>query len=82
MSEGESSEKYVGLLKVYKEEFKLIPIRLKSVRPFIFGDIVLCKPDSDEFNLEDPKQQAIDDVKKKAEEMIKSAKIKQEGVRY
>ncbi|KAI4465775.1 double-strand break repair protein mre11 [Holotrichia oblita] len=78
LSEGESADKHVGLLKVYKDTFKIISLPLKSVRPFIFDDIILCKPGTDDFNLDAPKEQAINDVKTKVEEMIQKATIKQE----
>ncbi|KAI4465769.1 double-strand break repair protein mre11 [Holotrichia oblita] len=78
LSEGEATEKHVGLLKVYKGTFKIIPLPLKSVRPFIYEDIVLCKPGTDEYDLQSPKKQAISDVKAKLEEMIQKATIKKE----
>lgn len=79
LSEGEATQKHVGLLKVHKETFKIIPLPLKSVRPFIYEDIVLCKPDTDEYDLQTPKKQAISVVKAKLEEMIQKATIKKEG---
>lgn len=75
-------QKHVGILQIYKGTFKFIAIPLKSVRPFIFDEIVLCKSDSDDYDMEDPKQQAINDVKAKVETMIQTAMIKQQGLRF
>lgn len=41
LSEGESIEKHIGLLLVHKNEFKLEPIKLQTVRPFIFESVNL-----------------------------------------
>lgn len=41
LSEGESKEKYVAILKICKGKFNIQKIRLKSVRPFIMGDVTL-----------------------------------------
>lgn len=48
LSEGESKKKHVGLLEIHKEEFRLKPIALNTVRPFVMASIVL----SDEPELE------------------------------
>lgn len=45
LSEGESIEKCVGILEVLGKDFKLAPVKLKTVRPFIFRSI-----DIDEFD--------------------------------
>lgn len=39
LSEGESIEKCVGLLEIKESEFKLTPLKLKTIRPFIFESI-------------------------------------------
>ncbi|KAG9320917.1 hypothetical protein KVV02_001722 [Mortierella alpina] len=41
LSEGESKEKHVAILKICKGKFNIQKIRLKSVRPFIMGDVTL-----------------------------------------
>ncbi|KAF9937595.1 Double-strand break repair protein mre11a [Mortierella alpina] len=41
LSEGESKEKHVAILKLCKGKFNIQKIRLKSVRPFIMGDVTL-----------------------------------------
>ncbi|KAJ8871322.1 hypothetical protein PR048_027639 [Dryococelus australis] len=43
LSAGESVEKYVGILKVYKKDFKLEPVKLETVRPFVMDTITLSK---------------------------------------
>jgi double-strand break repair protein MRE11 len=35
--------RHVGILEVQDKDFSLLPIPLKSVRPFIFDDIVLAE---------------------------------------
>ena len=41
LAKGESEEKFVGLLKVCKGEYKLKKLKLKTVRPFVFQDMIL-----------------------------------------
>ncbi|GAA6017549.1 hypothetical protein JCM8202_000328 [Rhodotorula sphaerocarpa] len=41
LSKGESIPKHVSLIKIQGKEFEFEPIRLRSVRPFIFEDVVL-----------------------------------------
>lgn len=41
LCEGESYEKHIGLVSVIGEKFKLDPIKLKTVRPFVFKTINL-----------------------------------------
>lgn len=41
LCEGESKPKHVGLLKINKNHFKMTSLKLKSVRPFIFDNIIL-----------------------------------------
>lgn len=43
LSVGEATEKSVGILEIYKQHFKMNEIPLKTVRPFVFDDIVLHK---------------------------------------
>lgn len=50
LSEGESKEKHVALLKICRGKFKLDKIRLASVRPFIMGDLVLADHQIDPTN--------------------------------
>lgn len=39
LSEGESIQKKVGILEIHHKEFKMIPVKLKTVRPFIFRSV-------------------------------------------
>lgn len=41
LSEGEAKEKKVGILEIRGKEFKLTPVALRTVRPFIFRSIEL-----------------------------------------
>lgn len=41
LCEGESYAKHIGLLTVFENQFKIEPIKLKTVRPFIFKSINL-----------------------------------------
>ncbi|EFN86093.1 Double-strand break repair protein MRE11 [Harpegnathos saltator] len=41
LCEGESKPKHVGLLKVNKKEFKMKSIKLNSIRPFVFDNMIL-----------------------------------------
>lgn len=45
MCEGESKPKHVGLLKVNKKDFKVRSLKLKSVRPYVFDNMILCDHD-------------------------------------
>ncbi|KAL6445377.1 hypothetical protein ACFW04_002289 [Cataglyphis niger] len=45
LCEGESKPKHVGLLKVNKSNFKMKSLRLKSVRPYIFDNMILSNHD-------------------------------------
>ena len=54
LSEGESKTKHVGLLKIRGKEFSLKKMRLKTVRPFVVGDIVLA--DIDGLSLNSPEE--------------------------
>jgi len=41
LSESESVEKHIGLLEIHERDFRLSPIKLSTVRPFIMEDLVL-----------------------------------------
>lgn len=45
LCEGESKPKHVGLLKVNKNQFKMKSLKLKSVRPYIFDNMILSNHD-------------------------------------
>lgn len=76
LSEGESLPKHVGLLNINRKKFKMCPILLKSVRPFLYREIHLDPPDTSRYNKEDPSKQAMNSVGKIIMEMLE--KIKKE----
>ncbi|XP_014224558.1 double-strand break repair protein MRE11 isoform X1 [Trichogramma pretiosum] len=41
LAQGESVPKHVGLLSIYKNKFKMDQLPLKTVRPFVFEDLLL-----------------------------------------
>lgn len=43
LCEGEALDKHIGLLLVHGTKFKLEPIKLKTVRPFIFDSVNLAE---------------------------------------
>ncbi|KAK4874208.1 hypothetical protein RN001_013568 [Aquatica leii] len=70
---GESIPKKVALLQVSKDGFKMIPIPLQTVRPFILDELFLENPQSENYLYEKPSEQAVDQVKQKINEMIAKA---------
>lgn len=52
LSEGESIDKHIALLTIYHDKFKCEPIKLETVRPFIFKSINLHDYE-DELDLDD-----------------------------
>ncbi|XP_055324860.1 double-strand break repair protein MRE11-like [Sitodiplosis mosellana] len=63
LSEGESIEKHIAILHVCQNQFKCEPIKLQTVRPFIFKSINL-QDYEDELDLDEG------DVKPKVKELI------------
>ncbi|KAM0750789.1 DNA repair exonuclease [Meredithblackwellia eburnea MCA 4105] len=43
LAKGESIPKHVALLKIQGKEFEMDPIRLRSVRPFVWDEVVLAE---------------------------------------
>ncbi|GAA5967733.1 hypothetical protein JCM3765_000014 [Sporobolomyces pararoseus] len=43
LAKGEAIPKHVGLIKIQGKEFDFTPIRLRSVRPFVFSEISLAE---------------------------------------
>lgn len=52
LAEGEANDKHIGLLKVYKNKFKLEAIKLDTVRPFVFKSYNLANM-VDDLDLDD-----------------------------
>jgi double-strand break repair protein MRE11 len=74
LSEGESDHKHVAIMEICGKEWKMQPIRLKTVRPFVVDSIVLSR-----LNLEVDRSgrkgnQVKRAVEKKVDEMIAVAK--------
>ncbi|KAF9917298.1 Double-strand break repair protein mre11a [Lobosporangium transversale] len=70
LSEGESKEKHVAILKICKGRFNIQKIRLQSVRPFIMSDVVLADHDLDPTN-----QQKVNRfISEKVRELVQKAK--------
>jgi hypothetical protein len=42
LCEGEAVKKHVAVLSIYKKNFRVTPLPLKTVRPFVFDTIVLA----------------------------------------
>ena len=80
LSEGEAKRKHVGLLKVNKKNFKMEPILLESVRPYIFRSICASELDLD------PMAEEREQVEQRAEEevysMIEESKRQLTGHRH
>ncbi|XP_055531500.1 double-strand break repair protein MRE11 [Wyeomyia smithii] len=80
LAEGESIDKCCGLLSIYKKQFRLDPIPLQTVRPFIFESINLANL-VQELQLDEGDAQAKVQsfASEKVEEMIERAKEKLTG---
>ncbi|KAF2896176.1 hypothetical protein ILUMI_09999 [Ignelater luminosus] len=79
LASGESLSKNIGLLKVCKQEFVMIPLPLKTVRPFLIDELILENPLSNSYHSEKPSEQAVNQVKEKISQMIEEAKSKYTG---
>ncbi|KAM9953986.1 hypothetical protein ACTFIR_009101 [Dictyostelium discoideum] len=75
LSEGESKDKFVGLLEVYKNQFRFKPFPLNTVRPFIMDQIILANSNIHPTQQND----VIQWIEQKVESMIEQAKLKSEG---
>eukprot|EP01084_Bolivina_argentea_P132141 233177_1 len=69
LSKSESKPKYCGILEIKSDECRLIPFKLKTIRPFLFDDIVLDDHFEHDIDIQD-----IDDfLKDKINTMIMTA---------
>lgn len=77
---GESKHKHCALLKIHKKNFSLQKIRLKTVRPFYFEDVVLSsttiKPEI--FH----EEKVLKYCKERVEALIRLSKEEHTGHRY
>ncbi|XP_058462901.1 double-strand break repair protein MRE11 isoform X2 [Malaya genurostris] len=77
LAEGESIDKCCGILSICKSQFRLDPIKLQTVRPFIFESVNLAHV-SHELELDegDVQQKVLSFAAGKVKEMIERAKEK------
>ncbi|POW20493.1 hypothetical protein PSHT_03399 [Puccinia striiformis] len=64
---------HVGILEVQDRDFSFVPIPLKTVRPFIFEDIVLAEDEEEKKLKLDDKPKIVKYLKSLVEELIKRA---------
>ncbi|GAM24521.1 hypothetical protein SAMD00019534_076960 [Acytostelium subglobosum LB1] len=75
LSEGESKEKFVGLLEVYKNQFRFKTHPLTTVRPFILDNLVLA---DSKINPAQPTE-VVDYIAQKVDSMIELAAERSQG---
>ncbi|KAI7818598.1 Metallo-dependent phosphatase-like protein [Gamsiella multidivaricata] len=76
LSEGESKEKHVAILKICKGKFNVQKIRLQSVRPFIMSDVTLADHN---LNPTDQQKQAKEDWIAKSGRMSRKRRMYSEA---
>ncbi|KAG0293188.1 Double-strand break repair protein mre11a, partial [Dissophora globulifera] len=69
LSEGESREKHVAILKICKGKFNIEKIRLQSVRPFIMSEVTLA-----DHKLDPANQQKVNSFISRKAHLIRQAK--------
>eukprot|EP01124_Arcella_intermedia_P010158 TRINITY_DN16696_c0_g2_i2.p1 TRINITY_DN16696_c0_g2~~TRINITY_DN16696_c0_g2_i2.p1 ORF type:complete len:688 (-),score=206.17 TRINITY_DN16696_c0_g2_i2:44-2107(-) len=74
LSEFESKPKHVGILEIQAEKFRLTPIPLNTVRPYLIEDIVLA---SVQISNPTDNEEITQALTEKVEEMIEKARIQQ-----
>ncbi|GFG28649.1 hypothetical protein Cfor_05677 [Coptotermes formosanus] len=72
LCEGEAVKKHVAILHLYKREFQVYPIALKTVRPFVFDSLVLADCTID-FTTEKPSEEVQKYVSEHLETLIQRA---------
>lgn len=80
LAEGESIEKKIGILEIHKKDFKLNPVSLRTVRPFVFRSVnideLVDRLKLDEGNVKD---KVTKFYKQNVDEMIEEARLKITG---
>jgi len=71
LSHSESTPKYCGIMDITRDACRLVPMRLHSVRPFIFDELAL----DDHFDRDVEEQDVFEYLGLKVEEMIKRADL-------
>lgn len=80
LAQGESIEKKVAILKIHRKEFKIQPITLKTVRPFIFSDLNLHDIENEiDIKGPDAHQNVQEYIKSKIEYLIVDSKSQLSG---
>lgn len=74
LAEGEALEKKVGLLKIHKSNFIIDPIVLKTVRPFVYDELVLKNPTDDDYLHGNPAKQSEQILVEKIEGILSDIK--------
>lgn len=78
LSEGEAIDKHIGLLLIHGDKFRIEPIKLKSVRPFIFDSVHLSEVEEElRFNEGNTIEKVQDYVADKVKDMLLMAKDKE-----
>jgi double-strand break repair protein MRE11 len=73
--QAESKQKHIGLLEVEKDRFRVVPVKLNTVRPFIYQQFEL-KSYSTRINSQEDIEKIIEE---KIETLLEEAKIQHEG---
>lgn len=80
LSEGESIEKKVGILEIHEKEFKMTPVALRTVRPFIFRSIEIKDYEEELNKLTGEMRNRVEKILERiVEEMLEEAKTKLTG---
>ncbi|CAH7670955.1 Mre11 DNA-binding presumed domain-domain-containing protein, partial [Phakopsora pachyrhizi] len=78
LAKGESLKKHVAILEIQDRDFSMTPIPLKTVRPFVFHEIVLSEEEEEQRTLRnglkfDQKSGVVKFLKQIVEDLIKRA---------
>ena len=74
---GEAVPKHVGMLKVYKQNFIIDPLPLKTTRPLVFDTLSL--EEFSDVGYQFASDEVVEKVRNKIEEMLLTAKDKISG---
>ena len=70
----EAKPKKVAILEIYKDSFRVIPITLKTVRPYVFDSISLSDFEQDLKHIKNNPDEIADFLKEHVNQLIKQAK--------
>ncbi|EDS29247.1 meiotic recombination repair protein 11 [Culex quinquefasciatus] len=79
LEEGESFDKRCGILSIHKSRFRMNPIKLQTVRPFVFETVNLISRASCKLDEGEVQQKVQNFATEMVEEMIEWAKGKLTG---